>query len=67
MPRCRPLPTQERAGRQQQQERIAALGGGNVILLVVGSLTSSTQRDMAADAFLLTVEMLKGGIKKVQV
>ena len=60
-------PPQEKAGRQQQQERIAGLGGGSTILLFVGGLSSSSTRDTAADAFLLAVEMLKGGNKKVQV
>ncbi|CAN0165193.1 unnamed protein product, partial [Scytosiphon promiscuus] len=56
----------ERAGRQQQQERIAGLGGGSTILLFVGGLRTSSTRDTAADAFLLAVEMLKGGNKRVQ-
>lgn len=46
---------------------MAGLGGGSTILLFVGGLRSSSTRDTAADAFLLAVEMLKGGNKKVQV
>lgn len=65
--RTHPHGLQERAGREQQQERIARLGGGSTILLFVGGLSSSSTRDTAADAFMLAVEMLRGGNKQVQV
>lgn len=57
---------QEKAGRQRQQERVARLGGGSTILLFVGGLSSSTS-DTASDAFMLAVEMLRGGNERVQV
>ena len=36
-------------------------------MLFVGGLSSSSTRDTAADAFMLAVEMLRGGNKQVQV